>query len=562
MNTFTVDKLSCDSISSSVSGKELVIGRRGSRTAVAGSLAVNAATQADSFTLPTTKGSLSQVLTTDGEGNTSWATLSSGGYDQDLNTTSSVQFASVDVAGQYTLPTVAGTPGQVLQSTGGSTTEFASLPDYGLQSVGLQQFADTSAADFYSVITGTTGTGSVVFNDSPTLVTPHIGAAKATSVDTPAPTDNLVIGQTANSVTISQSLAVTNIKGSAVVEETVYTNEIDAIPGGSALSIGENNATSVTLAKSGVPVIVSGYTLPPSPGAPGQVLQMGISNTVGFFDVPTAPNAALTDQPLSQFAAAGSTSADLAGIISDETGSAGGGLLVFNESPTLVTPNIGDAIASSVDAPVWTGGPNPLYIGPNNAHRVIIASTSYATFIEGPLYVNGLIDGASSAVVSIGTGTTAGVNVGKAGAPVTICGSYTLPDEVGTAGFVLTSQGATSAWVQPVAFTTTFGGTNVAPAFCFPSNGTILSLQNGFRDLGSVFLVPCACTLKNVTIHASAASGSVQICKTGISQTVISINDLKVIGNTSISFEPLDELEIRTETGPLTLMITCLFFSR
>lgn len=47
---------------------------------------------------------------------------------------------------------------------------------------------------------------------------------------------------------------------------------------------------------------------------------------------------ALTTNPLSQFAA--TTSAQLAGVISDETGS---GLLVFQTSPTLVTPILGVA---------------------------------------------------------------------------------------------------------------------------------------------------------------------------------------------------------------------------
>lgn len=51
---------------------------------------------------------------------------------------------------------------------------------------------------------------------------------------------------------------------------------------------------------------------------------------------------ALTTNPLSQFAA--TTSAQLAGVISDETGS---GALVFANSPTLTTPNIGTATGSA-----------------------------------------------------------------------------------------------------------------------------------------------------------------------------------------------------------------------
>lgn len=53
---------------------------------------------------------------------------------------------------------------------------------------------------------------------------------------------------------------------------------------------------------------------------------------------------ALTTSPLSQFAA--TTSAQLAGVISDETGS---GKLVFGTSPTLTTPVLGVATATSIN---------------------------------------------------------------------------------------------------------------------------------------------------------------------------------------------------------------------
>jgi hypothetical protein len=77
--------------------------------------------------------------------------------------------------------------------------------------------------------------------------------------------------------------------------------------------------------------------------------------TVVVLTVPAADGtiARLADK-LSAFAA--TTSAELAGVISDETGS---GALVFATSPTLVTPNIGDATANSVTGLVSpTGGSN------------------------------------------------------------------------------------------------------------------------------------------------------------------------------------------------------------
>jgi hypothetical protein len=61
----------------------------------------------------------------------------------------------------------------------------------------------------------------------------------------------------------------------------------------------------------------------------------------------TLPNAtgtvALTENKLSAFAA--TTSAELAGVVSDETGT---GALVFANTPTLVTPNIGEATGTSL----------------------------------------------------------------------------------------------------------------------------------------------------------------------------------------------------------------------
>ena len=67
----------------------------------------------------------------------------------------------------------------------------------------------------------------------------------------------------------------------------------------------------------------------------GQVLQSDGDTTCSFVDLVGGGNA-LTSNPLSQFAA--TTSAQLAGVISDETGT---GALVFATSPTLITPDLG-----------------------------------------------------------------------------------------------------------------------------------------------------------------------------------------------------------------------------
>ena len=71
-------------------------------------------------------------------------------------------------------------------------------------------------------------------------------------------------------------------------------------------------------------------------GTAGQVLEMNSGATAPEWDTPLGGGDALKADGLDQFAA--TTSAELAGVISDETGS---GLLVFGTSPTLVTPALG-----------------------------------------------------------------------------------------------------------------------------------------------------------------------------------------------------------------------------
>ena len=69
--------------------------------------------------------------------------------------------------------------------------------------------------------------------------------------------------------------------------------------------------------------------------------------------LPAATGTVALTSNLSQFAA--TTSAQLAGVLSDETGT---GLAVFATSPTLTTPNLGVASATSVAATGTVTGSN------------------------------------------------------------------------------------------------------------------------------------------------------------------------------------------------------------
>ena len=146
----------------------------------------------------------------------------------------------------------------------------------------LSVFAATTSAELAGVISDETGTGVLVFSNTPTLVTPVLGVATATSINkvaftTPATGSTLTVAD-GKTLTASNTLTFTGTDSSSV-----------------AFSAG---------------------------------------GTVAY----------VADK-LSAFAA--TTSSELAGVISDETGS---GSLVFASSPTLITPTLGAALATSVTA--------------------------------------------------------------------------------------------------------------------------------------------------------------------------------------------------------------------
>ena len=152
--------------------------------------------------------------------------------------------------------------------------------------------ATPSSDNFANAVTGETGTGSIVFSNSPTLVTPVLGVASATSV---------------NKLTITAP------------------------------------ATSATL------TLADGSTLATS-GAFSTTITATANTTV---TLPTTGTLATTAN-LSQFAS--TTSAQLAGVISDETGT---GNLVFSNSPTLVSPILGTptsgTLTNATGLPITTG---------------------------------------------------------------------------------------------------------------------------------------------------------------------------------------------------------------
>jgi hypothetical protein len=285
----------------------------------------------------------------------------------------------------------------------------------------LNFFAATTSAELAGVISDETGSGALVFATSPTLVTPALGVASATSV---------------NKVTITAP------------------------------------ATSATL------TIANGKTLTASntltfTGTDASSVAFGTGGTVAY-----------TSNKLSVFAA--TTSAELAGVISDETGS---GALVFATSPSLTTPSLGVASATSVNKVAITA--------PATSATLTIADGKTLTASNTLTFT-----GTDTSSVAFGTGGTVAYTANKLSVfAATTSAEFAgvISDETGSGSLVfgtspsfttsITTGSTTFALVNATATTVNFAGAatalNVGAAGCLTIfGGEVRPVADNTYDLG------------------------------------------------------------------------------
>ena len=200
------------------------------------------------------------------------ATIGATGATFNGSTSGTITVLAAAVAGSNSLTLPAATDTLV----GRATTDTLTNKSIDLAS---NTFTATSA-QLATAISDETGTGVIVFNNNPTLITPTLGAATATSIN------GLALTSSTGTLTIANSKTLT---------------------ASNTLTFTGTDSSSVAFSAGGTVAYVA--------------------------------------DKLSAFAA--TTSSELAGVISDETGS---GSLVFASSPTLVTPTLGAALATSVTA--------------------------------------------------------------------------------------------------------------------------------------------------------------------------------------------------------------------
>ncbi len=112
----------------------------------------------------------------------------------------------------------------------------AGTSTFAIRSDNLSVFASTTSAQFAGIISNETGTGVVVFNDTPTLIAPTLGVASVTSIN------GLTISTTTGTITLTngKTLSISN----TLTFTGTDTSSIAFGAGGTVAYIGASNSWS------------------------------------------------------------------------------------------------------------------------------------------------------------------------------------------------------------------------------------------------------------------------------------------------------------------------------
>lgn len=250
--------------------------------------------------------------------------------------------------------------------TAGTVTTNANLTGAITSSGNATSLGSFSSADLRGALTDETGSGAAVFATSPSLTTPDLGTPSAATLTnaTGLPVATGISGLGSNVATFLATPSSANL-ASAVTDETGSGALVFATsPSLTTPTLGVASATSINKvaltppASSATLTIADGKTLTASntltlTGTDSSSVAFGAGGTVVY-----------TANKLS--ALSSTSSSELAGVISDETGS---GALVFGTSPSFTTSTLhlaqGELRLGDSDSSNYVGFKAPATVGTN-----------------------------------------------------------------------------------------------------------------------------------------------------------------------------------------------------
>ena len=286
---------------------------------------------------------------------------------------SNVVSSSLTSVGTLTGLTVSATITGSVSGNAATVTTNANLTGHITSTGNAAVLGSFTSAQLRTALTDETGTGAAVFAATPTFATSVVGSASMDVFNTTSTTVNgfgaataMTLGATTGSAAIRNPTLTVGNTTSTIATASGTANTLTLQPFGSLVlsptssSVVGGDRTSLTITNSdnavGTVSISGGnlYLGKKTDSSPittaANIVFEGLSDdanetTLTVTDPTldrtiTLPDAtgtvALTANKLSAFAA--TTSSELAGVISDDTGT---GALVFATSPVLVTPNLG-----------------------------------------------------------------------------------------------------------------------------------------------------------------------------------------------------------------------------